>query len=115
MPRPDAEAGRSRRASLKRTCPRAFCSGGACAPICVGTRNRPAVRFVCAGLARTRRGGESDDQATQLGDQCLSPPDGAIERSEERPHEAGETALASRFAQVRAATLLLTTPLSAED
>jgi dimethylhistidine N-methyltransferase len=45
----------------------------------------------------------------------LSPPDGAIERSEDRPHEAGETALASRFAQVRAATLLLTTPLSAED
>jgi len=45
----------------------------------------------------------------------LSPPDGAIERSGERVLEAGETALASRFAQVRAATLLLTTPLSAED
>jgi dimethylhistidine N-methyltransferase len=69
------------------------------------------LRWNCA----TRRGGESDDQATQLGDQCLSPPDGAIERSEERPREADETALASRFAQVRAATLLLTTPLSAED
>ena len=45
----------------------------------------------------------------------MSPHDGAIERSGERALEAGETALASRFAQVRAATLLLTTPLSAED
>jgi dimethylhistidine N-methyltransferase len=45
----------------------------------------------------------------------LSPPDGAIERAGERAPEAGETALASRFAHVRAATLLLTTPLSAED
>jgi ergothioneine biosynthesis protein EgtB len=36
-------------------------------------------------------------------------------RADDHASQAGETALASRFAQVRAATLLLTTPLSAED
>jgi dimethylhistidine N-methyltransferase len=44
----------------------------------------------------------------------LSPPDGAL-RADEHTQPVGETALANRFAQVRAATLLLTTPLSAED
>jgi dimethylhistidine N-methyltransferase len=45
----------------------------------------------------------------------LSPPDGAIGRSEDRADETGDPALADRFAYVRAATLLLTTPLTAED
>jgi len=44
----------------------------------------------------------------------VSPPDGAL-RADDHVTAADETALASRFAQVRAATLLLTTPLSAED
>ncbi len=45
----------------------------------------------------------------------MSPPDGAIERSDDRQKAAGDGALAARFAHVRASTLLLTTPLSAED
>ncbi len=42
----------------------------------------------------------------------MSPPDGALERAED---QAAQSPLAHRFAHVRAQTLLLTTPLSAED
>jgi dimethylhistidine N-methyltransferase len=66
-------------------------------------------------LRNCNGGGDSDDQATRIGALPLSPPDGAVERADERPSEAGDSALASRFAHVRAATLMLTTPLSAED
>jgi len=46
----------------------------------------------------------------------LTPADGATPQSEElRPDAGGESALARRYAHVRAQTLLLTTPLSAED
>jgi dimethylhistidine N-methyltransferase len=44
----------------------------------------------------------------------LTPPDGAAERPEEGPR-LGRSALARRYAHVRAQTLALTMPLSAED